>query len=115
MRQARVLLAYIFAVALLWAGGPGFRTRELLDEHYRKHGAEFGSISKAEYLLLAQQFRDTRASGPVLEAVRPNGVVTKFDRRRGWFIAYNRNGIIRTFFIPAAGERYFRRQAERWE
>lgn len=104
----------MLAAALLWAGGPGFRTRAALDEHYRKHGAEFGSIPKAEYLRLAQEFRDTPAGGRVLEAVRPDGVITKFHRGRGWFVAFNRNGIIRTFFIPVAGERYFRRQAERW-
>ena len=31
------------------------------------------------------------------------------------FIAFNPNGVIRTFFRPNDGERYWRRQAERGE
>jgi pyocin large subunit-like protein len=103
---------WLFAICLL-ASGPGFRKPELLDEHFAKHGAEFGSISKAEYLRLAQELRDTPVGGPILEARAPNGEFSRFDKRHGYFGAYNRNGTIRTFFIPNNGERYFRRQAER--
>ena len=97
----------------LYASGPAFRSQALLDEHYAKHGAEFGSISKAEYLQLAQELRDSPVGGPILEARRPNGEFSRFDRRHGYFGAYNRDNTIRTFFIPNDGERYFRRQAER--
>ena len=31
----------------------------------------------------------------------------------GSFIAFNANGVIRTFFKPNDGERYYRRQSER--
>jgi pyocin large subunit-like protein len=111
-RVARIASLLLFGL-LLYASGPGFRTPELLDEHYAKHGAEFGSISKAEYLRLAQELREAPAGGPILEARRPDGEFTRFDRRHGYFGAYNRNGTIRTFFIPNAGERYFQRQAQR--
>jgi len=100
-------------VALLYASGPGFHSRAQLDEHYAKHGAEFGHISEAEYLRRAQALRDVPAGGPILEARRPNGEFSRFDRRNGYFGAYNRDGTIRTFFIPNAGEGYFRRQAHR--
>jgi len=40
-------------------------------------------------------------------------VVTRFDRTSGAFLAFNSDGVIRTFFKPNDGERYFRRQAER--
>ena len=36
-------------------------------------------------------------------------------RQTGAFVAFNRNGTIRTFFKPNDGERYYRRQAERGE
>jgi pyocin large subunit-like protein len=91
----------------------GFADARRLDEHYAKHGGEFGSISRQEYLRLAQALRDAPVGGPVLEAVRRDGVTTRFDRGSGAFIAFNANGIIRTFFKPNDGERYFRRQAER--
>ena len=84
-----------------------------MDEHYAKHGAEFGHISEAEYLRLAQELRDAPVGGPVLEARRPNGQFSRFDRRKGYFGAYNPDRTIRTFFIPNNGERYFRRQALR--
>ena len=104
---ARLLGCFLFAL-LLYASGPGFRSRAQFDEHYQKHGAEFGAISKAEYLRLAQALRDAPPGGPILESRRPNGEFSKFDRRRGYFGAYNRDGTIRTFFIPNNGERYFR-------
>lgn len=107
----------LFTVALVallaTASGPGFRSRAQLDEHYAKHGAEFGHISEPEYLRLAQDLRDTPPGGSILEARRPDGEFSRFDRRHGYFGAYNPDGTIRTFFIPNDGERYFYRQARK--
>lgn len=91
----------------------GFHDRERLAEHYRKHGAEFGDISEAQYLLLAQQLRDRPAGGDVREAVRADGVVTRYDRRSGAFLAFDPDRTIRTFFRPNDGEAYFERQLKR--
>ncbi|MCS7026974.1 MAG: hypothetical protein NZV14_19430 [Bryobacteraceae bacterium] len=108
-----LLLGLCLLFGLAVAEGPGFRTRRQLDEHYAKHGAEFGKITKQEYLQLAQQLRDMPKGGDVLEAVRDDGVITRFHRKKGWFGAYNPDGTIRTFFVPNDGERYFWRQARR--
>jgi pyocin large subunit-like protein len=105
-----LLLTAVFAFA---CGGPGFRNRRLFEEHYQKHGDEFGRVTKAQYLCLAQDLLDARSGATILEQRRPDGIVAKFDRRNGYFGAYNRDGTIRTFFIPNDGERYFRRQAGR--
>lgn len=91
----------------------GFRSKQRLDEHFEKHGAEFGSISKAEYLRQAQALRDAPAGGDVLEIRRGDGTVSRFDRSTGSFLAFDDDGTIRTFFRPNDGERYFRRQARR--
>jgi pyocin large subunit-like protein len=107
------IILFLSITALLWAGGPGFRSQEQLDEHYSKHGSEFGNISKAQYLQLAQQLRDTPEGGSILESRRPNGEFSRFDRHHGYFGAYNRDRTIRTFFVPNDGERYFWRQAKR--
>jgi pyocin large subunit-like protein len=112
LRRAPALLLLLLPL-LLSASGPGFRSKRQFDEHYQKHGAEFGKISQAEYLRLAQELRDTPVGGDVLEARQPGGTITKFDRRKGYFGAYNPDRTIRTFFIPVDGERYFRRQARR--
>lgn len=97
----------------VWGNSVGFESEARLEEHYRKHGAEFGNITRIDYLHQAQLLRDTAVGGPVLEIVRRDGVTTRFDRQTGAFIAFNPDGTIRTFFKPNDGERYFRRQAER--
>ena len=96
-----------------WGSAVGFANRDRLEEHYRKHGDEFGDVSQQDYLRQAQALRDAPAGGSILESVRRDGVVTRFDRRSGAFIAFNANGVIRTFFRPNDGERYFHRQLER--
>ena len=98
-----------------WGAGVGFADQHRLDEHFEKHGAEFGRITKQDYLRQAQLLRDAKAGDSILEAVRRDGVVTRFDRQTGAFIAFNSNGVIRTFFRPNDGERYWRRQSERGE
>jgi pyocin large subunit-like protein len=113
MRTVRITVGLLLAALLLLAGGPGFRSRRAFEEHFQKHGREFGNISPQEYLRLAQDLRDAPAGGPILEAVKPGGIVTRFDRRNSHFGAYNHDGTIRTFFIPNDGERYFQRQARR--
>jgi pyocin large subunit-like protein len=91
----------------------GFATERKFLDHYEKHGAEFGSISREEYLRQAQILRDSPAGGDILEAVRADGVITRFDRKTGAFLAFNPDLIIRTYFKPNDGERYFRRQIKR--
>jgi hypothetical protein len=101
------------AVVAITRPDVGFRSAERLDEHYRKHGREFGSISRDDYLRLAQALRDGPVGGAVLQAVRQDGVITRFDRASGAFVAFDDDGVIRTFFVPNDGERYFQRQAQR--
>ena len=113
-RGIRLILSWLVLAALaafvLLGDGPGFRSRGQFEEHFAKHGGEFGNITSQQYLALAQQLRDTPKGGDILEAVRPDGVISKFDKRHGYFGAYNPDRTIRTFFIPNAGERYFWRQ-----
>ncbi len=90
----------------------GFASREKLVQHYKKHGREFGQISMDEYLRQAQDLRDRPAGGAVLEKVRTDRVITRFDRDSGAFLAFNQNLIIRTYFKPNDGEAYFHRQAQ---
>ena len=91
----------------------GFTSRQRLVEHFEKHGEEFPGFAMPTYLAAAQRLRDAPAGGDVLEVRRRDGVVTRFDRGSGAFLAINRDGTIRTFFRPNDGEAYFRRQASR--
>ncbi len=112
-RVLPLTIALLLGALLLVASGPGFRSRRLFEEHYAKHGREFGNVSPQEYLERAQALRDAPAGGPILQAVTPDGIISRFDRRTGAFGAYNPDRTIRTFFIPNAGERYFHRQAQK--
>lgn len=114
MPNSRLVRFAIFALCLtapLFAANPGFRTEDLLQDHYRKHGREFGRITQDQYLRLAQHLRDAHPGRETLEARRPDGGGAKFDRRHGWFVAYDADRTIRTFFVPNDGIRYFERQA----
>lgn len=101
------------AAAIGHASTRGFRSEALLDSHFQKHGAEFGSHSAADYLRRAQALRDAELGDTIEELRRADGVITRYDRADTAFIAFDRDGTIRTFFQPADGERYFRRQAAR--
>jgi hypothetical protein len=91
----------------------GFRSRQRLDDHFDKHGGEFGAITRADYLRQAQQLRDAPVGGDILELRRGDGTIARFDRASGAFLAFDEDGIIRTYFRPNDGERYFRRQGRR--
>lgn len=101
-----MLLGPVLAVA----GGPGFRTPLLLDSHFARYGSQFGPINVQQYLHLAQRLRDASSGKNILISRRPDGGGSKFDMKRGWFVAYDGDGTLRNFFVPKDGVRYFERQ-----
>lgn len=60
---------------------------------------------------MAQSLRDAKAGPDVLESRRPDGGAAHFDKKKGWFVTFDADGTIRTFFVPNDGVRYFNRQA----
>jgi pyocin large subunit-like protein len=96
------------AVAL--ASGPGFRTPHLLEDHFTRYGSQFGQINQQQYLRFAQDLRDSAPGKNILVSKRRDGGGAKFDVKRGWFVAFDGDGTLRTFFIPKDGLRYFDRQ-----
>lgn len=113
--EARDRVPAIDSVSAARAFGPevGFRSRRLLNEHVTKHGTEFGGITASEYLRRAQELRDAPLGPDVIEVVRGDSTISRFQRSTGYFVAFGADGTIRTFFIPNDGERYFLRQARR--
>ena len=112
-KALRVITGLLLAALLLLASGPGFRSRRQFDEHYQKHGAEFGRISQQEYLERAQELRDAPAGGPILEAVTPEGIVSRFDRRTGSFRRLQPRPDHPNFFHPQRWRALFPRQAQK--
>jgi pyocin large subunit-like protein len=102
----------LLGATIALAKGPGFRSQHLLEDHYTRYGPDFGSINIQQYLHLAQQLRDAAPGKSVMMSRRPDGGGSKFDSKRGWFVAYDGDGTLRTFFKPKDGARYFNRQAK---
>ena len=86
-----------------------FRNKQRYDEHYKKHGAEFGNITKEEYLRLANELINSE-SDRVLHKYSEDGDYMYFDQDTGYFLVLSEDGYIRTFFIPTAGIKYWERQ-----
>jgi pyocin large subunit-like protein len=106
-----ILAACLMLVApQAYGSGQGFRTEDQLKDHFDKYRHEFGTITRQQYLRLAQQLRDSHVGKDILESRRPDGTI-RFDRKHGYFGAYETDGTIRTFFIPPDGIRFFERQA----
>jgi pyocin large subunit-like protein len=99
----------LLAVSLA-AAGPAFRSQHLLEDHFTRYGSQFGPISVQQYLHMAQQLRDATPGKNVLISRRQDGGGSKFEVRKGWFVAYDGDGTLRTFFIPKDGIRFFDRQ-----
>ena len=104
------LVWLLLGAALAFAAGPGFRSTHLLEDHFTRYGIQFGPINIQQYLKLAQQLRDTPPGKGILISKRPDGGGSKFDVKRGWFVAYDGDGTLRTFFKPKDGVRFFDRQ-----
>ncbi|MBP3854970.1 MAG: hypothetical protein IK990_05055 [Ruminiclostridium sp.] len=86
-----------------------FRNQKRYDEHYEKHGAEFGNITKEEYLQLANDLINSD-SDRVLHKYSDDGDYMYFDQDTNYFLVLSEDGYIRTFFIPTAGINYWNRQ-----
>ena len=86
-----------------------FRNKQRYDEHYEKHGAEFGDITKEQYLELANELINSE-SDQVLHKYSEDGDYMYFDQDTNYFLVLSEDGYIRTFFIPSAGIKYWNRQ-----
>ena len=86
-----------------------FRTKDLYDEHYKKHGAEFGKITQSEYLTLANELINSGSSN-VLHKTEDDGDKLFFDKETGYFAVLSKDGYIRTCFVPDSGIKYWEKQ-----
>ena len=86
-----------------------FRSQKLFDQHYEKHGAEFGDITQEEYLEMANELINSD-SDRVLHKYSSDNDYMYFDQDTEYFLVLSEDGYIRTFFIPSAGISYWNRQ-----
>lgn len=85
-----------------------FRKAELLQEHFDKHGAEFGYTSKDEYLEGANRVIASAEALHKLEA--EDGDDVYYLEATNEFVIVSTDGYLRTYFKPEDGKAYFDRQ-----
>ncbi|WP_195988176.1 zinc-ribbon domain containing protein [Clostridium sp. D53t1_180928_C8] len=85
-----------------------FRNDQLLDDHFLKHGNEFGYKSKEEYVEGANEVIKSPDSKHKTEA--EDGDEIYYNENKNEIVFVSTDGYIRTYFKPNDGINYFNRQ-----
>lgn len=81
-----------------------------LDDHFLRHGADFGAKSGDDYASQASQFFQRAQRQGLPTKIDARGVVRVYEPGSNTFGAYNPNGTTRTFFTPKRGADYWAEQ-----
>lgn len=87
-----------------------FRNRQLLEEHYEKHGRYMKFKSPETYLKGANRVINDKDTLHAVEAEDGDDVF--YLERTNEFVVVSADGFIRTYFCPEDGIEYFHRQSE---
>ena len=85
-----------------------FRNETLWEDHFEKHGSEFGYKSKEEYLKGANEVINSSTSKHKTEA--EDGDEIYYDEVKNEIVFVSTDGYIRTYFKPKDGINYYNRQ-----
>lgn len=85
-----------------------FRSDNLLEEHYQKHGVAMGFASKEEYVAAANEVIYSPNALHKLE--QEDGDDVYYLEETNEFVIVSTDGYIRTYFYPEDGKAYFDRQ-----
>lgn len=85
-----------------------FRSEDLLEEHYQKHGVEMGFATKEAYVSAANAVIHSPDALHKLEA--EDGDDVYYLEATNEFVIVSTDGYIRTYFYPNDGKDYFDRQ-----
>ncbi len=85
-----------------------FRSKKLLDDHYKKHGKEMGFASAAEYVEAAN--RVVSSPDVLYKLEKEDNDHVYYLEETNEFVVISQDGYIRTYFNPSAGIDYFNRQ-----
>lgn len=85
-----------------------FRNKNLLEQHYKKHGIDMGFSSAEEYESAASDVINSPDARYKTEAEDGDGVY--YIEATNEFVVLSTDGYIRTYFYPDSGKAYFDRQ-----
>ena len=102
--------AYEYTVESGYTAEPGytFSNKELLEEHYKKHGKEMGFETPEAYEAAASAVVNDPRALHKLEAEDGDDVYYIEDTNE--FVIVSKRGYLRTYFKPDAGKRYYDKQ-----
>ena len=78
----------------------GFSSKDQFQEHFADHGTDFGAQTPAEYAQQANDFLNGELGSDVLETMRPNGDIVRYNPITNEFGVAKADGTIRTYFSP---------------
>ena len=87
-----------------------FRSEQLLNDHYEKHGIYMKYKSPEKYLKGANRVIADKNTLHAIEA--EDGDDVYYLERTNEFVVVSKDGYIRTYFCPEDGIEYFHRQSE---
>ena len=85
-----------------------FRNRNLLNQHYEKHGREMGFASAADYEKAAAAVVNNPAALHKIE--KEDGDDVYYVESTNEFVVVSTDGYIRTYFLPDRGIDYYNKQ-----
>ena len=77
-----------------------FADQNKLQDHYKRHGKDFGARSPAEYEAQADRFLNGSMRQRTLEKVRPNGDIVRYNPSTQEFGVVRPDSTIRTYYRP---------------
>jgi len=80
-----------------------------LEDHFLRHGADFGASSADDYANQASNFLQSSLRDSLPAKIDAEGVIRVYDPSTNTFAAFNPDGTTRTFFKPSSPT-YFDRQ-----
>lgn len=93
------------------AEGTDWANPDKLNEHYKRHGGDFGATSEEEYAEMAHEFWENRERIHILiKDDDVEGKVRVYDPETNTFGSYTKDGRTLTFYKPPEGKPYFDRQ-----
>lgn len=85
-----------------------FRNETLWQDHFDKHGSEFGYKTKEEYLKGANEVINSSTSKHKIEV--EDGDEIYYNEEKNEIVFVSKDGYIRTYFKPNDGINYYNRQ-----
>lgn len=82
------------ATRLTWGNIPS------LQDHFIRHGSDFGAKSPDDYAAQAWRFRERAVTERLPMKLDSDGTVRAFDPKTRAFAAFNRDGTTKTYFRP---------------